>query len=51
MNWDAIGKGIPAGLLAASDWPEIAELRFALGQQITVTSTDPGLSFTIGSDR
>ena len=28
-----------------------AELRFGLGRQITVDSTDPGLSFTIGSDR
>src|SRR6185295_4501793 len=28
-----------------------AELRFGLGQQLAVDSTDPGLAFTLGSDR
>jgi hypothetical protein len=28
-----------------------AVLRFALGEQVTVTNTDPGLTLTIGSDQ
>lgn len=45
-----IGGGCPERQNARDAFLNGASVHFALGQQIAVTSTDPGLSFTVGSD-
>jgi hypothetical protein len=46
-----IGSGCPARQNARDVNLNGAVLQFALAQQMSVRSTDPGLSFTLGSDR
>ncbi|HEX3552565.1 MAG TPA: hypothetical protein VIA62_05000 [Thermoanaerobaculia bacterium] len=45
------GSGCPARQNARDVNLNGAVLQFALGQQVSVRSTDPGLSFTLGSER
>ena len=46
-----LGGGCPARQNARDANLNGAVLQFALAQQVSVRSTDPGLSFTVGSDR
>ena len=46
-----IGSGCPARQNARDVNLNGAVLQFALGQQVSVRSSDPGLSFTLGSER